>query len=184
MSFPKSRWFHPISLQRSDSPITDEWDQSLALFGRGDYSVDLERVKALIRVLRRADEVAENNWKIFCLSFASCLTASKFMILSVGFSLNWLSFCEKGVSRDSSQGWSILFIAKWLLLFSARPPFAVEPETGCNCNTTNPRRRTTVARAVQRQRWAWTKLLFDWCSLNGGFSQFTQYYSQSVADYF
>ena len=64
------------------------------------------------------------------------------------------------MSRDWSQGWSILFTAKWLLLFSARPPFAVEPETGCNCNTTNPRWRTTVARAVQRQRWAWTKLLF------------------------
>ena len=93
-------------------------------------------------------------------SFAGWLTASKFMILSLASSLNWLSFCEQGVSRDSSQGWSILFTAKWLLLFSARPPFAVEPETGCNCNTTNPRWRTTVARAFQRQRWAWTKLFF------------------------
>ena len=34
MSFTESRWFHPISLRKPESPISNDWDQSLALFGR------------------------------------------------------------------------------------------------------------------------------------------------------
>ena len=35
MSYPKSRRFHPISLQRSACLIINDWDQWLALFGKG-----------------------------------------------------------------------------------------------------------------------------------------------------
>ena len=75
-------WKTPKQYENEFAESLHHTPQSLIHFsGQG-------QLEMLVEILRRVGKVLEDIRKIFCLTLASWLTASKFMLLSLAFSLN------------------------------------------------------------------------------------------------